>query len=131
MPEDLGNFRHRCTVADHSGSEAVPEKVCYTTMSCPNASASEGKSHSVVDRAWSRQSDVLRDQTEKKPPGDTCPAALAEVERSGFADISEERHMIQPGALTAHQDLARTPMNITELKRNDFACPQTKARKQK
>jgi hypothetical protein len=36
--------------------------------------------------------------------------------------------MIQPGTLAAHQDLARTPMNITELKRHDFTCPQTKAR---
>jgi hypothetical protein len=79
MPQDLGDFRNRCTVADHSGGEAVPEKVCYTTMSRSNARASEGKPHNVVDRAWSRQSDVWRDQTKKKPPGDACPAVLAEV----------------------------------------------------
>jgi hypothetical protein len=79
MPEDLGDFRHRCTVADHSGGEAVPEKVCYTTMAWPNAGATEGQPHNMVDRAWSRQSDVWRDQTEKQPPGDTCPAILAEV----------------------------------------------------
>jgi hypothetical protein len=39
--------------------------------------------------------------------------------------------MIQAGALAAHEDLARTPTKITELKRHDFACPQTKAREQK
>jgi len=130
MPQDLSDFRHRCTVADHAAGEAVSKKMCYTTMSWPNASASEGQPHNVVDRAWSRQSDVWRDQTEKQPPGDTCPAVIAEVKRNGFADISEGWHMIQPGALAAHQDLSRTPLNITELKRNDFAGPQTKAREQ-
>src|ERR1035438_7953035 len=131
MPQDLGDFRHRCTVADHAGGKAVPKKVCYTTMSWPNASASEGKPHNVVDRARSRQSDAWRHQTEKEPPGDTCPAILSEVERKAFADIREERHMIQPAALAAHENLGRTPLNITELKQHDFTRPQTKAREQK
>jgi hypothetical protein len=131
MPKDFGDFRDRCAVADHAGGEAVPEKVGNTTMSWPNASAGESRPYNVVDRAWSRQSDVWRDQTEKQPPGDTCPAVLAEICGNGFADISEEWHGIQPGALTAHENLGRTPMNITELKRHDFACPQTKAREQK
>jgi hypothetical protein len=39
--------------------------------------------------------------------------------------------MIHPGALAAHVDLARAPMNIIELQGHDFAFPQTKAREQK
>ena len=66
----------------------------------------------------------------KNRPGDTCPAILLEVERKAFADIRQERHMIQPAALAAHENLARTPVNITELKQHDFARPQTKAREQ-
>jgi hypothetical protein len=49
MPEDLGDFRNRCTVTDHFCGETMPKKVCYTTMSRAHASASEGGPHDVVD----------------------------------------------------------------------------------
>jgi hypothetical protein len=130
MPEDLGDLRNRRTVADHPGGQAVPKKVSHTTMSRPYAGASEGKPHNVVDRARERQSNAWRDQAQKNPPRDTRPAVLTKVERNGFADIGEERHMIQPRTLAAHDDLARAPTNVTELERDDFTRPQTESRQQ-
>jgi hypothetical protein len=130
MPEDLGDFRDRRTMADHPGGQTMPKKVSHATRSWAHASASEGEPHNVVDRARPGQSNARRDQAEKDPAWDTCPTVLTEVERDGFANIGEKRHMIQARTLAAHDDFTRAPTNIAELKRHDFPSPQAEPRQQ-
>ena len=55
---------------------------------------------------------------------------LAKIPAQCFADFDCNRQAVMQFALTAHHQLARAPVDIVELDRDDLGCSQSEARRE-
>ena len=89
--------------------------------------AVEREADDVIDRARTRQPDAWRNDTEKHAARDTRATAVLEVSRDGVADVGEQRHMVASRSFTANDDLTDTPVQVAQVKKDDFARAQPKS----
>ena len=120
MPKDLAHLDQGGAAPKEFGGKRMTQAVCTDTR---HLSPIARPARHVADQVGPNCSCRGLARQENLPNG-CCGPWMAEIGAECFAHITRQRQTVLSAGLAAHDDLASTPIDITQLKAGDLCRAQ-------